>query len=125
MTSMEYQAGKLKRKTLASLLVEGRGSAYDPARRKLSAVGKGLVAIGRVNSSTAATSTEALHLSCNRLSTLDGVQQFPRLRRLGAGDNNLATFNSLAALSTLRLEAASFEGNPVARLPNYLADRWI
>lgn len=52
---------------------------------------------------------------------MDGVQQFGALRALSAADNQLADLEALRPLAGLQLEAASFEGNPVADLPNYRA----
>jgi hypothetical protein len=49
------------------------------------------------------------------------VQQFPELRVLSANDNCIGDFEQLGLLARAcpALEAASFEGNPVAQLPHY------
>lgn len=66
---------------------------------------------------------QTLYLSKNSLRSLAGVEQFRELRALSAADNLLADLDCLAPLATagLTLEAASFEGNPMADLPNYRA----
>ena len=55
-----------------------------------------------------------LYLSKNGLQSLEGVGQFRRLRALSVADNALPDLAALGPLATLRLEAASFEGCPVA-----------
>jgi hypothetical protein len=66
---------------------------------------------------------ERLYCSKNRLRSLEGVQQFKSLRMLSVSDNYLGDFLDLDAVAAVAgtLEAASFEGNPICRLPNYRA----
>lgn len=66
---------------------------------------------------------QALYLSKNFLCRLDGAVQFHGLAKLSAADNRLANHDVLDALAPLAgsLTAANFEGNPMARLPNYRA----
>ena len=57
------------------------------------------------------------------LRSLHGVEQFRELRALSAADNLLADLEALRPLRVagIALEAASFEGNPMAELPHYRA----
>lgn len=66
---------------------------------------------------------QALYLSKNYLQSLRGVGQFHKLMKLSAADNQLMGFQVLTALGALAgtLQAANFEGNPMAALPNYRA----
>eukprot|EP00884_Botryococcus_braunii_P004804 jgi/Botrbrau1/14324/Bobra.0287s0016.1 len=66
---------------------------------------------------------EKLYCSKNRLRSLEGIQQFGSMRGLSVADNFLSSFSDLDAVVDLAetLESASFEGNPVCRLPNYRA----
>ena len=66
---------------------------------------------------------QALYISKNYLTTLDGIRQLQGLKKLSAADNCLADFASLDGLQVhaQTLVAANFEGNPVAMLPNYRA----
>lgn len=66
---------------------------------------------------------QTLYLSKNALRSLTGVEQFRELKALSAADNMLADLDCLYALPAagIALEAASFEGNPLADLPNYRA----
>ena len=67
-------------------------------------------------------SLQVIYLSRNRLTSLNGVEQFTNLKAFSAGDNHLATFASIASLKNLQsLEAVSLECNPGADLPNYRA----
>ncbi|KAL4442948.1 hypothetical protein ABPG77_008439 [Micractinium sp. CCAP 211/92] len=89
--------------------------------RKIAAVDKNIEMIDKVPDSYA--STKKLYLSKNSLRSLAGVEQFRELRALSVADNLLADFDCLAPLASagIALEAASFEGNPMADLPNYRA----
>jgi hypothetical protein len=66
---------------------------------------------------------QTLYVSKNNLRSLDGIEQFPSLRALSAADNCLADLDCLRALPAagIALEAACFEGNPLASLPYYRA----
>lgn len=66
---------------------------------------------------------QIIYLSKNSLRSLQGVQQFQNLHVLSAADNLLQDFSELDCLlgSCPALEVASFEGNPLACLPNYRA----
>lgn len=66
---------------------------------------------------------QTLYLSKNCIKSLDGISNFKQLRVLSLADNVIDDFEALDALKEpgLGLEAASFEGNPIARLPNYRA----
>lgn len=70
-----------------------------------------------------AASPQTLYVSKNSLRSLAGVEQFRGLRALSAADNELGDLECLRALPAagIALEAASFEGNPMADLPNYRA----
>ncbi len=69
------------------------------------------------------SAAQKLYLSKNSLRSLAGVEQFRELRALSVADNLLADFDCLAPLAAagIALEAAFFEGNPMADLPNYRA----
>ena len=64
---------------------------------------------------------QALYLSKNPLASLAGAGQFAGLRCLGASDCGLAALGALDALAPLAatLQAAAFEGCPLAVLPHY------
>lgn len=66
---------------------------------------------------------QTLYLSKNMLASLEGVEQFRELKALSAADNALGDLATLGALreAGIQLEAANFEGNPIADLPNYCA----
>ena len=66
---------------------------------------------------------QTLYLSKNSLRNLDGIQQFTSLKALSVADNQLGDLAVLGALRSagIALEAANFEGNPIADLPNYRA----
>lgn len=66
---------------------------------------------------------QTLYISKNSLSSLAGIEQFPFLRALSAADNALSDLKCLRALPAagIQLEAACFQGNPFAELPNYRA----
>ncbi|PSC71599.1 hypothetical protein C2E20_5054 [Micractinium conductrix] len=89
--------------------------------RKISAVDKGLGTIDALPERYADVKT--LYLSKNSLRSLAGVQQFRGLKALSAADNLLPDLECLAVLPAagIQLEAASFEGNPLADLPHYRA----
>jgi hypothetical protein len=72
---------------------------------------------------TGVPGAQALYLSKNPLTSLAGVAQFGALRCLGAGDCGLAGLDALAPLAPLAatLQAAAFEGCPLAALPHYRA----
>lgn len=67
--------------------------------------------------------SQTLYVSKNSLRSLAGVEQFLELRALSAADNLLADLDELRRLPAagIVLEAACFEGNPIAALPNYRA----
>jgi Leucine-rich repeat (LRR) protein len=64
---------------------------------------------------------QTLYISRNSLESLDGLQQFPQLRVLSAGDNCISDLDQLALLKRACpvLEAANFEGNPISQLPHF------
>lgn len=66
---------------------------------------------------------QTLYLSRNALSSLEGIEQFRALRVLSAADNRLADLACLRHLPAagIALQAACFEGNPMAELPLYRA----
>ncbi len=84
---------------------------------------------------------QAVYLSKNSLSSIDGIQQFRAIRSLSLADNLLASWEDLAPLVKCipqrlplaggeaeaveggcpLLESLSLEGNPLCRLPNYRA----
>lgn len=63
------------------------------------------------------------YFSKNNLASLQGVQQFGRLRVLSAADNLLADMHALQPLAACAasLQVACFDRNPVTSLPNYRA----
>ena len=74
-----------------------------------------------MHSHKTAPALQALYLSKNPLASLAGVAQFRELRCLGAADCALAALAAVDALAPLagRLQAAAFEGCPLAALPHY------
>ena len=64
---------------------------------------------------------QVLYISQNRLTSLDGIEQFPSLITLSANHNPLSNFEILNALRTTNpvLRHVSFVGCPMSKLPNY------
>ena len=64
---------------------------------------------------------QAIFISKNRITSLQGIQQFERLTTLSASHNPLEDLDVLDALSanTPLLQVATFEGCPMSYLPHY------
>ena len=96
-------------------------TAFDPQKRRISAVDKRLSVIDDVP--TTFHRCERLYVSHNRLRSLASLAQFPELRLLSAADNPVDDVTQLDALAGAcpHLEALSLELTPLAKLPHYRA----
>ncbi|XXQ33110.1 U2A'/phosphoprotein 32 family A C-terminal domain-containing protein [Plasmodiophora brassicae] len=101
------------RKRLSDVLT----SDVNPERR-VSVAGKGIGEIDRVDPRF--HDTEVLLLGNNLLTSVDGIEQFPRLSSLSLANNLVADLSAIGALSRLRhLHSLYLDGCPVVHLPNY------
>eukprot|EP00941_MAST-03F_sp_MAST-3F-sp1_P000802 g802.t1 len=111
-----------KRPTSTSTLAEAlRAFPSCCSNTKLKVVSKGLREIGRIPKGFDFLCNIAhIYLSCNNISSLGGLEQFPKLTTLSIADNLISTFAELRVLKNASgLHTLNLEGNPVTRLPNY------
>ena len=111
----------LARPVRLSRLLRDHPTAFDPQKRRISAVDKRLSVIDDVP--TTYHRCERLYVSHNRLRSLASLAQFPELRLLSAADNPVDDVTQLDALASAcpHLEALSLELTPLAKLPHYRA----
>ncbi|TYZ65325.1 hypothetical protein PybrP1_004078 [[Pythium] brassicae (nom. inval.)] len=122
------QPSRAARKPPPSASAKAPKTLFDAVRQhgarlcdgtKLNAVGRGIERVGVVPAAVSAP-VSALFLSQNRLTTLEGVEQFAALRVLSAAGNALASFEDVARLAALpRLRALNLLGNPLCDQPHY------
>ena len=114
-------ARTLARPVRLSRLLRDHPTAFDPQKRRISAVDKRLSVIDDVP--TTYHRCERLYVSHNRLRSLASLAQFPELRLLSAADNPVDDVTQLDALASAcpHLEALSLELTPLAKLPHYRA----
>lgn len=77
---------------------------------------KGITAI---TSFAGAAKIEQMFISHNRITTLNGIQNFKNLRVLSIAFNDISKISELRFLEGLNLETLNMEANPITKLPYY------
>ena len=94
-------------------------TAIDSTGQKLSLVGSNISEIDHVPS-TITSKVLTLYLSNNNITSLDGIEQFEKLKSLSVANNLIRYVGSLRSLMmNQHLERISLEGNIVTGMPFY------
>lgn len=94
-------------------------AAIDGTGQKLSLVGCNISEIDHVPS-TIISKVLTLYLSNNNITSLDGIEQFDKLKSLSVANNLIRYVSSLRSLMmNQHLERISLEGNTVTGMPFY------
>ena len=87
---------------------------------KLSVVGKQITSVGNPLPSSISDSVRTLYISNNNLKTLQGIENYSRLRIVSCTNNYIRYMGDLKYLKNIKyLEKVSFIGNPVSMMPFY------
>ena len=118
-STREQIRARLARPVTLSAVLKATPTAHDASKRRISVVETRLSVLDAVPTHVA-HALERLYASRNRLSSLCGIERFPNLRLLSAGDNLFRDVSDLDALSRCsNLEVVSLERTPVSKLPFY------
>ena len=118
-STREQIRARLARPVTLSAVLKATPTAHDASKRRISVVDTRLSVLDAVPTNVA-HALERLYASRNRLSSLRGIERFPNLRLLSAGDNLFRDVSDLDALSRCsNLEVVSLERTPVSQLPFY------
>lgn len=118
-STREQIRARLARPVTLSAVLKATPTAHDASKRRISVVETRLSVLDAVPTNVA-HALERLYASRNRLSSLRGIERFPNLRLLSAGDNLFRDVSDLDALSRCsNLEVLSLERTPVSALPFY------
>ena len=118
-STREQIRARLARPVTLSAVLKATPTAHDASKRRISVVETRLSVLDAVPTNVA-HALERLYASRNRLSSLRGIERFPNLRLLSAGDNLFRDVSDLDALSRCsNLEVLSLERTPVSKLPFY------
>jgi hypothetical protein len=118
-STREQIRARLARPVTLSAVLKATPTAHDASKRRISVVDTRLSVLDAVPTNVA-HALERLYASRNRLSSLRGIERFPNLRLLSAGDNLFRDVSDLDALSRCsNLEVVSLERTPVSALPFY------
>ena len=95
-STREQIRARLARPVTLSAVLKATPTAHDASKRRISVVETRLSVLDAVPTNVA-HNLERLYASRNRLSSLRGIERFPNLRLLSAGDNLFRDVSDLDA----------------------------